>query len=451
MRQDPPPTSFSTLFSGASSLAWIKLATDPQLVPLLAEYRPWRKFKHVAKDAGLDPELAWRAAKFARMPNWKELNDLQRTEGGAFGYTLGPQLLQPLHRIDRATGGGGPAAFNPVTGAMADQASRQRFSIRTLMDEAAESAMIEGAATTRSEARDLLRSGRAPKTPGERMVLNNYVGMQHIKRWIDRDLTVDMLCELQTILTDKTLDDPTAAGRLRRSDEMVRVQDARDGSTLYIPPPADRLPDRLKALCRFANQIHTGDAFIHPIIKASILHFMIGYEHPFVDGNGRTARAVFYWFALKHGYNIFEFLAISEIIRKGFARYPQAYVDTEQDDGDLTYFVLFNLNVIEQSLDRLTQHIHDEEAKIQRSQRLLKVARDLNLRQRLLLEHSLRHPGTQYTAKSHMTSNGITINTARADLEALVRRRLLTRSKRGRQMIYHPVTGLIDRLTRKGL
>lgn len=319
------------------------------------------------------------------------------------------------------------------------------------MDEAAESSLIEGAATTRKEALELLRSGRPPKGLGERMVVNNYVAMSQIKGWTSRNLSTEMLLELQSVLTEGTLEDPNQAGRLRRSDEAVRVEDSRDGTVIHVPPPAQSLPHRLKSLCEFANRPHTGDEFLHPIAKASILHFMVGYEHPFVDGNGRTARAVFYWYALRNGYSVFEYLAISEIIRKGFARYPQAYADSEQDDGDLTYFLLYKLDVIEQALDRLAAHIRKEEEKVRQSERLLKLSKDLNLRQRLLLEHALRHAGSHYTVKSHMNSNGIAVNTARTDLDDLVRRRLMTTTRRGKQVVYHPDPGLHDRLARKGI
>ncbi len=69
----------------------------------------------------------------------------------------------------------------------------------------------------------------------------------------------------------------------------------------------------------------------------------------------------------------------------------------------------------------------------------------------MLLEHSLRHPGTQYTVKSHMNSNGIVAVTARTDLDDLVRRRLMTTTKRGREVIYLVTSTLAERLARKGL
>lgn len=281
------------------------------------------------------------------------------------------------------------------------------------------------------------------------MVVNNYLAMQRIKEWVGRPLSPEMLCELQSILTRDTLERADQAGRFRRADEPVRIDDARTNETIFTPPRAELLPERLKALCAFANAPHDqpGD-FLHPIVKACVLHFMIGYEHPFCDGNGRTARAVFYWFAFRNGYSIFEYTAISEIIRKGYARYPQAYLDTESDDGDLAYFVQYKLDVIELALRRLAEHIAEQEARIKRSAELLRISKDLNLRQRLLIEHALRHPLTQYTVKSHMNSNGITPNTSRSDLESLVKRRLMVTGKRGKQVLYLLAPGVADRLQR---
>ncbi|MBX3368076.1 MAG: Fic family protein [Phycisphaeraceae bacterium] len=426
------------------------LINNPQVREIAERYDAWRKLRYVARENGLNPEATWSALKFIRLMKWRPFDGLLRHEGGqAFGLSEGSHLLEPLHRIDRATGGGGPAALSPDGGVLGDETLRTRFRIRTLIDEAAESSIIEGAAKTHKDAVDLLRSGRSPKDKGERMIINNYLAMQQLKGCLEKELSVSLLKDMQRTLTEGTLDDPSDAGRFRRADENVRVVDERDGSTIFVPPPAEQIDARLKRLCMFANHRHEGKDFLHPVVKACILHFMLGYEHPFVDGNGRTARALFYWFALKHGYGIFEYLTISEIIRKGYARYPQAYIDTETDDGDLTYFVLYHLDVIEQALDRLAVHLKTEEHRIESSRQFLILARDLNLRQRLLLEHSLRHPHTQYTVKSHMNSNGISVNTARSDLEDLVRRRLMVTSKRVREVIYLVVPDLSQRLARK--
>lgn len=449
MRDTPPPFSLADALTDPD-----RLARAGRLLPgvrvLDSSHYPWRKFRHVANEQSLNPEDAWLAAKLSRLGSRQWLG-LGRQGGEEFSFCASPCLFEALHRADRALGGGGPASLESDRGLLSDPEHRTRLRIRTLMDEAAESSLIEGAATTRKDAVELLRSRRDPTTKGERMVVNNFIAMQHIKSHLKDPLSVGMLLELQGILTDGTMDPPGDARRLRRPEEPVRVENETTGEVIFTPPSAVGLEHRLRAICDFANREHKGQEFIHPIVKASILHFMIGYEHPFVDGNGRTARAVFYWFALRSGYTIFEYIPISERIRAGRARYPQAYLDSEQDDGDLTYFILYKLDIIGQALDALARMLDHEEQKIKHSQRFLKVSKSLNLRQRLLLEHSLRHPTNRYTVKSHSNSTGITPVTARTDLDALVRLRLMTTSKRGREVIYHPSPSLLARLRRKGL
>lgn len=449
MRDTPPPFSFTRTADDPALLQRAAAMYFP-VREMDANHLPWRKFRHVARERGLNPEDAWAAAKMVRIASWRFIG-LDRDSAMGFGYCASACLLEALHRADRALGGGGVASLESERGLLSDNEHRRRLRIRTLMDEAAESSLIEGAATTRKDAVDLLRSRRDPKTKGERMVVNNFAAMQYIKQNLKNPLSIDLLLELQGILTEGTLDDSGESRRLRRADEAVRVENDMTGDVIFTPPSATGLELRLRSICNFANREHKGQEFIHPIVKASILHFMIGYEHPFVDGNGRTARAVFYWFALRSGYTIFEYIPISERIRAGRARYPQAYLDTEQDDGDLTYFILYKLDIIDQALDALAKMLDHEEEKIKQSERLLKLSKSLNLRQRLLLGHALRHPTTRYTTKSHSTSTDITLATARADLDGLVRLRLMTTTKRGREVIYHPSPSLLARLRRKGV
>lgn len=438
MKALPPPQSATAavLFSDASELInAMRLQGHPIVRRVNRSYKPWREVRPIARQENLDPEQVWKAVKVIRLGARREL-PLVRSEGGTFGFTETPVMREMLHRTDQLLGGGGAAAFESHEGLVSDPAMRTRFAIRSMMEEAIESSRIEGAVTTRAEALNLLRSGRPPHTDHERMVANNYAAMQLIKKWLSRELTIDMLHELQRTVTAGTLTDVGHAGRFRLADEPVRVEDVRTNEIIYTPPPAVGLPDRMKKVIEFANFKHTGDNFIHPIVKACVLHFIIGYEHPYCDGNGRTARAIFYWLVLKSGYRVFEYLVVSELIRKSFAKYAEAYLNTETDDGDLTYFIFYKLRVICRAIERLTQHLEAEEVKIRRSLRLAAVDPTLNLRQRLLLDHAIRHPKTVYTVKSHATSNRITPNTARHDLEDLVRRKLLNTFKVGRTVSY---------------
>lgn len=452
MNTDRPPVSFTDRASqaGATQL------TAAARLRLLESYRPWRKLRYIAAELGVDATSAWTFTKQLRATQWRSIG-ITRAEGGEFGIVLTPHLFEPLYIIDRSLSRGEGFV---AEGARASRTLRERWNAiiresdaaptrigaQTLMEEAAESSIMEGAATTRREAVEMLRTGRTPANRGERMVLNNYRAMQQVKDWLARPLSVEMMLELQDLVTEGTLDVADAGGRLRRVNETVRVVDSRDDSTIFVPPSADILPAMLGQIVAFANTLHEGDEFLHPLVKASILHFLIGYAHPFVDGNGRTARALFYWSALRSGYEIFEYLTISEVIRKGFSKYPQAYLDTELDDGDLTYFVLYKLEVIQQSINVLLSHLKKEHERLQRSQSLLTLGLTLNVRQRLVMDHALRHPESLYSVKSHAASNGVAINTARSDLEHLVAQGLMTTLKRGKEVLYSILPEVADRL-----
>src|SRR6201999_3882984 len=100
----------------------------------------------------------------------------------------------------------------------------------------------------------------------------------------------------------------------------------------YVPPDFNLLEELIERFCDFANSTNDTD-FVHPIIREIILHFLIGYIHPFADGNGRTARALFYWYLLTKGYWLIEYMSVSRIILASKAQYARAYQHTEKDEN----------------------------------------------------------------------------------------------------------------------
>ena len=113
----------------------------------------------------------------------------------------------------------------------------------------------------------------------------------------------------------------------------------------------------MQRLCDFANADEASLPFVHPVLRAILLHFMIGYDHPFADGNGRTARALFYWSMARSGYWLMEYTSISHILRKAPARYMRAYLHTETDKNDTTYFLLHQLQTIRQAIAALHDYV----------------------------------------------------------------------------------------------
>ncbi|MGH7213803.1 MAG: Fic family protein [Tepidisphaeraceae bacterium] len=406
-----------------------------------ASYHHWEDLKRRPPPIGLNAQEAWTAVKLSRLAR-KPL-PLADAKGVPFSYWLPENAYQTLHVVDRQ--GGSVLATDDAGRPNVFDEMRHRVLIDSLMEEAIATSQIEGAVTTRRVAKDLLRTGRKPKDKSEQMIVNGYATVRLIRERIDRPLSVELLHEIQTSMTRDTLDRPADAGRFRSEEDDVRVIDMRDGDTVFTPPPAATLPGRLGHLFDFANADPASSPFVHPLVRAVILHFWLAYEHPYIDGNGRTARALFYWSMLKSGYWLFEFLTISRIIHSARMQYYRSFLHSETDDNDLTYFLMFQFDVTRRALEDLRKRLVEVQQQQQRIQAIRLAAR-LNARQRALLDHALRHPDQTYTIESHERSHGIGNDTARADLRALADRGLLVEVGGKRPRIFAPAPDLAKRL-----
>ena len=397
-------------------------------------YEHWDHLRHLTPPAGLDAEQWWLGIKLARNALKKEL-PLREKTGLPFSVALSDGLQRRLFMVARDAAG----ALRG-TDAIPSAAMQERYLIRSLMEEAMTSSQLEGASTTTSIAKELLRSGRQPRDHSERMIVNNYLAMLELKRWLNKPLTPDVVFEIHRLLTNGTMKNDGESGRFRTDSEDIGVLDHATGTVLHIPPPASELPARMDALCDFANQADDGENFVHPVVRAILIHFMIGYDHPFVDGNGRTARTIFYWSMLRSGFWMTEYFSISSILRKAPSQYVRSYLHTESDEGDTSYFVSHQLDVLLKAIEG----VHGYIARKQRAQRdaetLLKpgsrLARQLNHRQRAVLLNALKHPGKAFTIALHRRSHDIAYDTARSDLLGLVKAKLMAKNKQGKALVF---------------
>ncbi|PKO60247.1 MAG: Fic family protein, partial [Betaproteobacteria bacterium HGW-Betaproteobacteria-17] len=314
----PPP--LKELIQEANAETLPQLA-QLRLGPLAnGRYLHWDDLRHRTPPNGLSHKIWWLALSLARSVSAHTL-PFHDKQGKAFTYSLPEPLLKNLHEIDRsaglAPGGEGNATLRSDQG---------RYLFSSLIEEAITSSQLEGASTTRRVAEAMLREGRKPSTLSERMIFNNFEAMQRIREICGDTLEPGHVIELQRVLTEGTMERPEDCGRLRTSDDIEIVAPNNDRLVLHRPPHHSELPKRLKILCDFANESVADDTFIHPIVRAILLHFMVGYDHPFADGNGRTGRALFYWYMAKQGYWLVEYLSISRILRKAPAQYARAYL-----------------------------------------------------------------------------------------------------------------------------
>ena len=406
-------------------------------------YEHWDHLRHLTPPHGLTAEQWWFGIKLARMSLQREL-PLRDRAGRAFSVVLSDSVQRRLFQVARDAAG----ALRGQDDVPSDD-MRERYLVRSLMEEAMTSSQLEGAATTAQVAKDMLRSGRQPRDYGERMIFNNFVAMRGLKAWRQRPLTPEAIFEMHRVLTDGTLQDAGCAGRLRRSDEDIVIEDEA-GRVLHVPPPAHELPGRIQALCDFANQDDDGEHFIHPVVRAILIHFQIDYDHPFVDGNGRTARTLFYWSMLRSGFWMTEYVSISSILRRAPARYMRSYLYTETDDSDATYFVSRQLDVLLEAIEGVHKYLARKQREQAAATTLLKpggaLAHRLNHRQRALLLNALKNPGKPFTIEVHRRAQGVAYQTARTDLLELVEVGLMGLHRQGRAFVFTALPDLETKL-----
>lgn len=402
--------------------------------PLIGgQYLHWDQLRHRQPPEGLTADQWWFGIRMIRggllqpLPLWDK-------GGRPFLFGMPEPVLIHLHHIDQDAAGQIRSAAEVAT-----SGNRDRYLLQSLIEEAITSSQLEGASTTRKVAEAMLREGRQPRDHSERMIFNNFRTMRAVQELRDEPITPNRVLDLHRLVTEDTLHDPADAGRLRRNDD-IRVVDNRDGTILHQPPAWGELPERLERLCAFANADENERPFVHPVLRAILLHFMIGYDHPFADGNGRLARTLFYWAMARSGYWLTEFISISHVLRQAPAQYVRAYLHTETDGGDTTYFLIHQLETIRKAITALYDYLARKSAEQRNTESLLATSPDLrarlNHRQMVLLTHALKHPGETYRVEGHQRSHGVAYQTARTDLLTLVELGLLEQGRRGRAFVF---------------
>jgi len=410
-----------------------------------AQYYHWEELRHRPPPAGVEALDWWYALKLKRSMSARSYAELQGFGGRPLTVSMIAAMDAQLARCDRQLAGEIAHQNVPL-----DAQTRDRYLSSALMEEAIHSSLFEGAVSTREIAKDMLREQRAPINQYERMIVNNHRAMLHLRELAKQPLTVEAVLNLHAILVDGTLKQSDQAGRIQSpSDERIVVWDQKYQSAVHTPPAADELPQRLERLIAFANGDDIeGDRYTHPVLRSILLHFQLAFDHPFADGNGRTARALFYWSMLRHGYWLAEFISISRLIYQRPDPYRRSFLHVESDPQDATYFVRHQLEVIRGAIDELHGYVDRKRRELDAIRSLVRRRDDLNNRQLALLDHALRHADAAYTHESHATSHRISIMAARNDLQSLVAAKFLTQEKRGKKFVYRPVTGLEARLKR---
>ncbi|MCY1509247.1 Fic/DOC family protein [compost metagenome] len=394
-----------------------KTTSKDDIIPLMVElqgngilkniqddYLYWDKVKYKAK--GCTPEELWKAVKMFRYIRSSNLKFGKTT----FSFMITDYIQRALHQFDMHIGG----TLGSNVGIA--ETDKTKFIISSIMEEAISSSQMEGANTTRKKAKEMIQQEKKPKNKSEQMIMNNYITMKYIVQHKNEDISPEKLLYIHELISKQTLDDVEDEGRFRNNDD-VHVVNHANSEVVHTPPLKDDLSVLIKDLCDFFN--NDRGAFVHPIIKGCIIHFMIGWIHPFTDGNGRTARAIFYWYMLKKGYWLTEYLSISRIIKDTKSQYEKAFLYSEADENDLGYFITYHINTMEKAYSALKEYISRKRQEVFQAAKFMKIP---NVNDRMAQIIKILHDDSDriLTTKEIESRFSVSNFTARTDLKTLV-------------------------------
>lgn len=372
----------------------------------------WDTIKYKRCPEGCTPQQLWTYVKAARVKSMMSV-------WGKYGITLTltNQMQRMCHEIDMNWGG------SWGTDSIIGDENKEQYLVGSLMEEAIYSSQMEGAATTRKVAKEMLRKKMTPKDKSQQMISNNYQTIQFIVSHKDVPLTPELLLQIHQLMTEHTMQNPQDSGCFRRNNDVV-VENGITHETVHTPPTFEEIPNFVEDLCLFFNE-KDAPQFIHPIIRGIIIHFMVAYVHPFADVNGRTARALFYWYMLKQGYWLTEYLSISRVIAKSKKSYEKAFLYTEADDMDMGYFVAYNMRVLQQSFKQLQDYIKRKQEEKRAATSFLRIG-NINARQAQIIKMFADDSNLVVTIADLQAKFLVSPTTAKADVVGLMNMGLLS-------------------------
>lgn len=366
----------------------------------------------------------------ASIHQWRNLHrvptPLLNQEGQPFWFCATPHIQRAQSLMDRY---GYDTLFENVPPKAIEKIERDN-----LLEEAFFSSQIEGAKTTRRRAEEMIRHGSSPRDKSERETLNNYRAMEYILTKPDRKISVEVIQDLHRIVTHQALNFGKP-GEFRTDEHDTVVGDALRID--YIPPPPGKMEIFLDDLVRWINEgVGMFDVyFMHPLIVASILHFYFVYIHPFPDGNGRTARALYYLY-LNASYNAMPYLSISHVIGQKRRAYDRALLNVEKHSTDLTFFIHYSCDITTEAIDNLRFAVEQYAAASRLEDLIGSRSLELNKRQIGVMKYMLRPDVSHVDVKKHQRLFKTVYETARTDLQDLEKKGFVVSRKIGKKFVF---------------
>lgn len=187
-------------------------------------------------------------------------------------------------------------------------------------------------------------------------VINYRKVIEYIEEWgIEKnnvEITEELLRHLHQLTVAKILP-PEIAGTYRQ--KQVVIKSSQTGEVVFRPPLAVAVGYQIPDLIAFVNSPENQE--IHPVLKSGIVHYEFVRIHPFVDGNGRVARALSTLILFMEGYDIRKFFSLEEYFDSDAGRYYESLQSVEKSGGDLTAWLEYFTEGLSIELSKVKERV----------------------------------------------------------------------------------------------
>lgn len=268
--------------------------------------------------------------------------------------------------------------------------------------------------------------------------IQEVINYRNVIVWIDQqqqlhsnNLFSEHTLKMLHTLTMQRLIDEKYVGSYR--DKQVIVRSATNNQVVFRPPVSVEIPFLLQDFFAWMN--HPQTQTIHPIFRAAITHYQLVYIHPFIEGNGRTARAMATLSLYASNYDFKRFFSLEQYFDSDIEKYYQALLSVQQSQNqDLTYWLEYFCYGLALEIDKIYQQV-------------LKLSKDLKLKQQLgeqvalterqiILLELLQNQGQITSQDAQTVLPNVSVDTILRDLKDLIKKGVVDKQGVTKGVIY---------------
>lgn len=237
-------------------------------------------------------------------------------------------------------------------------------------------------------------------------------------------ITEGLIREIHKRLVEGVRGNSASPGEYRKKQNYVVNSKTKD--VIYTPPPALEVPQMMQDLIVWTND----EKEVHPVLIAGIAQFQLVHIHPFLDGNGRTARLLSTLCLYQRGYDFKKLFTISEYYDRNRSDYYQALQNVRQNEMDMTGWLEYFVHGLSAQLNEVK-----ELGKEAIAQDILVKKYRLSERQKLAIEYILKHGSITIKEFEKMCPD-VTRRTLQRELKELVNNNILKSSGSTSSLVY---------------